>query len=127
MSAQSIHALLIDLQEPWAMSLGEALSAQGSAVCTIPYDSLTHCLRFIREGQPDIVFCSAVHCQSVLDHLRANGVKVPFVAVSRIPEEALWLDALESGAADYCAAPFEPRLVQWVLQTGLQSRKNLVC
>jgi chemotaxis response regulator CheB len=32
---------------------------------------------------------------------------VPVVVVSRLPEASLWLNVLELGAADYCAAPFE--------------------
>jgi hypothetical protein len=28
-----------------------------------------------------------------------------------------WLDAIESGALDYCSAPFEPSLLGWILKS----------
>ena len=45
---------------------------------------------------------------------------VPFIVVTRLPETRQWLDALEDGATDYCAAPFERRQIRWILQTVLQ-------
>ena len=44
---------------------------------------------------------------------------VPFVVVTRLPETEHWLNALEDGATDYCAAPFERRQVRWILDTAL--------
>jgi DNA-binding response OmpR family regulator len=44
---------------------------------------------------------------------------VPVIVVSRLPEVSGWLQALEQGAADYCAAPFEPRQVRWALNSSL--------
>ena len=32
-----------------------------------------------------------------------------------------WLDALEAGASDYCAAPFEPAQIRWVLQSHVRT------
>ena len=43
----------------------------------------------------------------------------PVVVVSRLPEVDAWLNALEEGAADYCAAPFEAIQLSWLLQTHL--------
>ena len=31
-----------------------------------------------------------------------------------------WLDALEAGAADYCAAPFEPVQLRWLLDAHMR-------
>ncbi len=47
---------------------------------------------------------------------------LPVVVVSRLPEVEGWLDALEDGAADYCAAPFEPVQLRWLLDTHTRVR-----
>lgn len=44
------------------------------------------------------------------------------VVVSRLPEVEGWLNALEAGAADYCAAPFEPAQLGWLLETNTRVR-----
>lgn len=50
---------------------------------------------------------------------------VPVVVVSRLPEVQGWLDALEAGAADYCASPFEKVQIQWLLETHVRHpRRN---
>jgi len=45
------------------------------------------------------------------------------VVVSRIPETSEWLDALEAGATDYCAAPFERQHISWVVESALLSTR----
>jgi DNA-binding response OmpR family regulator len=42
------------------------------------------------------------------------------VVVSRLPENGRWLNALEAGADDYCGAPFEPVMVQWLVESVLR-------
>ena len=39
--------------------------------------------------------------------------------VSRFPEVSEWLDAMDAGASDYCASPFEPAQVRWILESNL--------
>jgi DNA-binding response OmpR family regulator len=51
--------------------------------------------------------------------LRYYEPDVPIVAVTRIPETKLWLDALEAGAADYCGGPFERIQIRWIMSTVL--------
>ena len=126
-SNRSIHALLIGLEESWGAGLGATLSAEGNAVYSIPFETPSSCVRAVRRSQPDVVFCAVDCCRRVLADLRGRGIDVPVVAVSRLPEVEMWLDALESGAVDYCAAPFEPRQVRWVLQTSLNARAAAVC
>jgi len=57
-----------------------------------------------------------------LETVRGERPELPVVVVSRIPEVRGWLDALEGGATDYCGAPFEPKQVQWVLESSLHSQ-----
>lgn len=43
--------------------------------------------------------------------------KLPVVIVSRLPDTREWLEALELGAADYVAAPFECIQMRWLLES----------
>ncbi|HEY1207042.1 MAG: hypothetical protein ABSH46_22990 [Bryobacteraceae bacterium] len=70
----------------------------------------------------DLVFCGTDRQQyeTILENLRRRGHNVPVVVVSRLPETGDWLDAMDAGACDYCAAPFEPRLVQRIVENTLK-------
>ena len=69
---------------------------------------------------PQVVFCS-VQPQSLRRALRRFPKRAVVVA-SRLPEVRAWLDALEAGASDYCAAPFESMQLNWILQNQLNAR-----
>lgn len=61
----------------------------------------------------------------LLRGIRAERPGLPFVVVTRIPETSDWLDALEAGATDYCSAPFEPRQMNWLMQSALSARPRM--
>lgn len=95
-------------------------------------EALTRCNCFISNNnqeadrdsaRPDIVFCSPE--PNVLEPALRRYQHTPVVVVSRLPEVDGWLDALEAGAADYCAAPFEPTQLRWLLDTHARARKAL--
>lgn len=69
------------------------------------------------------MFCPAEPEQyaSLLEAMKAERPGVPVVVVSRLPEVSAWLHALELGAVDYCAPPFEPDHIQWILQSALKA------
>ncbi|HWE00387.1 MAG TPA: hypothetical protein VG345_15155 [Bryobacteraceae bacterium] len=69
----------------------------------------------------DIVFAGGEEKQYVplLKRIRAVQPYLPFVVVTRLPETADWLDALEAGATDYCSAPFETQQLRWLMQSAL--------
>jgi len=69
----------------------------------------------------DLVFCETHHPD--LERL-LHAVSSPVVVVSRVPEVNDWLDAMDAGAADYCAAPFEREQLDWILESNLGSRKT---
>jgi CheY-like chemotaxis protein len=54
----------------------------------------------------------------LLKQVREAHPALPFVVVTRVPETADWLDALEAGATDYCSAPFESRQLSWLMETA---------
>lgn len=73
----------------------------------------------------DLVFCSAER-QALLHLLQATAPQRPrlrIIATSRLPETAEWLDSVEAGATDYCAAPFEATQIRWLLDTHLSKQK----
>ena len=101
------RALLFDLDGTLSLSLSDALAHCG---CTV----FRHDAGADRP-QADIVFCS--NQPATLSQALAQFKPAPVVVVSRLPEVEGWLDALEAGAADYCAAPFEPAQLGWLLET----------
>lgn len=64
-----------------------------------------------------LVFCSR---GAAFDAARAAFPDLPAVIVSRLPDTREWLEALELGAADYIAAPFETVQMRWLWKS--QSR-----
>jgi DNA-binding response OmpR family regulator len=70
----------------------------------------------------DVIF-AGVEGGSYKKHLadaQTRRPHVPFIVVTRFPETEQWLDALEAGATDYCAAPFEQRQIRWLLESVLR-------
>ena len=74
----------------------------------------------------DIVFAGGEPEQymSVLQRVKAERPELPFVVVTRLPDTARWLDALEAGATDYCSIPIETRQIQWMMETALPRRHS---
>ena len=85
--------------------------------------SVSRCLDLVRRLPADLVLCGAdpVKYRPLLLALKNSGLNIPVLVVSRMPEVSEWLDALDSGAADYCGAPFEPQPVQWLIGSVLLS------
>jgi DNA-binding NtrC family response regulator len=80
-------------------------------------------LSLVDQAEADVVFCPAEPEQyaPLLEGIHVEKPGLPVVVVSRLPEASAWLDALELGAADYCAPPFEPAQIQWILQSALKA------
>ncbi len=99
--------------------LDETLSAELVRVLKATSCELTE-----NPAQAQIVFCSW-QAQAFKEAAARFG-HLPVVVVSRLPEVQGWLDALEAGAADYCASPFEAVQMQWLLETHVlqRNRKN---
>jgi DNA-binding NtrC family response regulator len=71
-------------------------------------------------GTADVIFSGSDDGGfRILTDARRERPGLPVVVVSRFPETTQWIDALEAGAIDYCAAPFEHRHIRWILETAL--------
>jgi len=118
-NAAAARFILHGLDESLATQILNAASQPGRtfyAATTAP-----ECLALAELTQADVVFCKAepAEYRVLLEDLKRRGLRLPVVVVSRIPEVSEWLDAIEAGAVDYCAAPFERRHMSWLIQSAL--------
>ena len=108
--------ITIGLDPMAAHQLGRAL---GSGVHQIDHKPKSTDIDDVIEA--DIVFANGdgKHYLTLLKQVRETFPAMPFVVVTRVPETSDWLDALEAGATDYCSAPFEPRQMNWLMESAL--------
>jgi DNA-binding NtrC family response regulator len=108
-NCEGVHALIFGLTDDLA---GELLK---------PLQPFCQQVQSAKEGDsclrnPDVIFCGAD--RKVVTRLRSANPDASIVVVSRHPEVSDWLDSIEAGATDYCAAPFDSSQVQWILQSS---------
>lgn len=53
--------------------------------------------------------------------IRAVCPRLILIVVTHLPEQAIWLDALEAGANDYTCMPLDRRQLQWLFRRSTQS------
>jgi DNA-binding NtrC family response regulator len=105
------RAILFGLEPAVASALSASLRNASCSVSQAIGD------RAAPDAGPDIVFSAGgaafFAAKSAFPH-------VPVVIVSRLPDTAEWLEALELGAADYVAAPFESVQMRWILEAQVR-------
>ena len=108
--------ILIGLDQATAIQIGYALATENHDITVISDSIPAHEIL-----DADIVFVGnkLIHLLRKVRNVRPD---LPLVVVARIPETEEWLDALEAGATDYCAAPFEPKQFRWLLENALPRR-----
>ncbi len=113
-TGSQLTALLFGLEPSLSAELGRALA--GQSVRTVAEGEVKPA-----EARVDIVFAPSDRdgFGAVRDAVRGTCPEAPIVVVSRVPEVSEWLDAIEAGARDYCAAPFEGTQLRWLLETNL--------
>ena len=116
-SRGSIRALLFGLNEDLAGELLQPLSSLCSQIQSVARDSQSFAK--VAESAAEIIFCPAD--TRIVSQLRQSKPHASIVVVSRHPEVSDWLDSIEAGATDYCAAPFETAQMKWILETNLRS------
>jgi hypothetical protein len=114
-STDRIHAVLFGLSEDLAGDLLKPLAKFCSNIQSVDGGRLST----VAESPAQIIFCGAD--TEVVSDLRRTKPEAPIVVVSRHPEVSGWLDSIEAGASDYCAAPFESAQLQWILETSMRS------
>jgi DNA-binding NtrC family response regulator len=123
-----MHAniLVTGLEESLAAELSRTLVELRSTVISEPYVSAEDCLEAIDRTAADLVFCTAESdaYEELLALMRIRRREVPVVVVSGLPEIDKWLDALDAGAHDYCAAPFEARLLRNIVENAIKAPRE---
>ena len=116
--------VLLGLADDLVPELERVLSDERHAVYSRPFPAPSLLLKLIDELHAEIVFCAAAPTQytRLLEALKERKPSVRLVVVSQRPEVSEWLETLEAGAWDYCAPPFEPARVRWILEGALKSR-----
>ncbi|MFN0104754.1 MAG: hypothetical protein ACKV2U_22030 [Bryobacteraceae bacterium] len=117
----SIRILLLELHEGLLCELRDALIAAR----LVPAIEEDVALEAVDWSQYDLVFCPAAGniLKQVLSAAAGQMTRLLVIAVSRLPDVKEWLDAIELGAVDYFAPPFEQSQVRWLMQTHFPSGK----
>lgn len=117
--------ILHELEPTLATELCNVVAQPGRTIRSTT--STRECISIAQRGDADVVFCSSERraYQTLLDALDRGSLQVPVVVVSRIPETSEWLDAIDAGATDYCAAPFERQHISWLVQSALLAGQRM--
>jgi FixJ family two-component response regulator len=114
----NIHAILFDLPEDLSRELASPLQ-----LCTVRTESVSgeqaSDIRAILDARADMIFCGAE--ANIVTGLRTAKPFAPIIVVSRHAEVTNWLDAIEAGATDYCAAPFENAQIKWIVESSMRN------
>src|SRR5258708_844792 len=111
------NVVLYGLDQKLSYELAHALSNVCDGLHTEALANSGHCLATLATERVDLLFCGPD--TELVRTLRASNPKASIVVVSRLPEVMDWLDAIEAGADDYCAPPFEPMQIRWILDANL--------
>ncbi len=113
----SFNILLLGLQRELAAELLPPLQSCGVTAKVV--DGMRDVL-----GSFGIIFCGAD--VNLVAELRLAMPQAAIVVVSRHPDVSVWLDSIEAGASDYCAAPFETAQVRWILEASKRTNRAAV-
>ena len=114
--------LLLGLEEPLDQELQRVLRTENRTVHISPPQPAEAGRDLIERLRPNLVFLGG-DWRGALDLLR--DAAAPVVVVSPRPEISDWLDAIEAGATDYCAPPFESSHLRWILESASKSPRAL--
>ncbi len=113
--------VFIGLADAVASQLALALEVPRPAIRTqfVPDD----CAAFLSQSDVEFIFCAAEPASylPLLEAARRVKPGLRVIVVSESADVSGWLEALESGAADYCAPPFETAQMHWILESALKS------
>ena len=111
------NVLFHGLDSELAMDLRAALAGFCEGIQAEVLTGMAQSRATLHSDGATIVFCGTKP-ETVKDLRRINP-KASIIAVSRLPETTDWLNAIEAGADDYCAAPFESHQLRWILDSTL--------
>jgi two-component system response regulator AtoC len=111
---EPIRDLLRDILEPEGASI--RLAASGKEV-----------LAAIDADEPDVTICDVrmppPDGLAVLQALREKGVDLPVLIITAQPSSTMTIEAMQKGAYDYIAKPFDPDEILHTVQRALEHRR----
>jgi DNA-binding response OmpR family regulator len=107
--------LLIGLDDQLGQELRRAIGGDRRTVHAYPSLPADGGRTLIEHLHPSLIFLGG-DWHAVRELLRK--IPAPVVVVSRNPEVSDWLDAIEAGATDYCAPPFETAHLAWIVESA---------
>ena len=113
-----VQVMIYGLEGQLATELLDAVAKLGVPVDRQAFRDAQECRLSAADSVTDIIFCSPDSDR--VRALRASHPTAFIIAASRLPDVSDWLDAIEAGANDYCASPFEPTQVRWILESSLR-------
>jgi DNA-binding NtrC family response regulator len=122
---QNLRVVLMGLPADIAESLSQIVSKRGVILHIPPLFPILRSLNLIREAAPNLAFVWTGDNPgtSLLEAVRRAEPQLPTVAVNSHVNSPEILDALDSGAVDYCTPPFDLTHIQGLLQ----ATRNTVC
>ncbi len=109
------NVLFFGIEPELAADLQLALTGLCEGAQSEALPGATDSLSTLKDGEVDLVFCKAD--TNIIRRLRSTGPHTLLVAIGRFPEVSDWIDSLEAGADDYCAAPFERHQLRWIFES----------
>jgi DNA-binding NtrC family response regulator len=113
-----VQVMIFGLDGELASELLDAVGRLGIPVDRQAFRDARECQTAVPHSGADVIFCSADRDR--VRGLRSTNPRAFIIAASRLPDVSDWLDAIEAGANDYCASPFEPSQVRWILESSLR-------
>jgi two-component system response regulator AtoC len=111
---EPIRDLLRDILEPEGATI--RLAASGKEV-----------LAAIEAEEPDVTICDVrmppPDGLAVLQELRDKGVDLPVLIITAQPSSTMTIEAMQKGAYDYIAKPFDPDEILHTVQRALEHRR----
>lgn len=107
----------------------DRIASRWGLVLYVPQQIPDHeALNLVRDASPNLAFVwtGGTKGTSLLETVKMLNVSVTVVAVNRSFRTSEVLDALDSGAADYCAPPFDNTHIQRLLDGCLQEHLLLL-
>lgn len=111
-------AVLYALDEAVSCALSAALEGLGWTAERHDQADASDCAALVRRSGACAVFFGGGggSCRELRNALGELAGPPALIAVSREPAPDLWLDALDAGADDYCAQPFDSTQLRWLLE-----------
>src|SRR4029077_10754202 len=116
----SQNVVLLEKDPRVACSLGGGLSPHFSVVVT---GSLEELRDKVEQNNPEAVVLNIEHWRLTdVEILHRDFPKLPIVCTHRIPDEEMWMAALEAGASDVCPTDDVGNVLTSVLRSTALSR-----